>query len=1130
MGMPKFRLTQLSFASEVKDWINDIIKRLGLRFEYADIEVEDPRRKRADVILWERRPVKPALLIEIWDARTPIWDARTPPYKSALDLALSKAWKNNIPYFAIWNLTHFYCWATFEKGDVLDKLWWPHSGVSEIVCDAITYDDAILKYSESIKKHLEIFLKEFEQVYYGVKTKPSLGIDERFIYRLRGTIHALSIPIFESIKRMAMENMEFRRAVTKFFGEQGWSFKGVDEDFDKVSRQHIYLLVNKILFYNVLRSKYGNLLPKIVIPETDLTGSELKNRLDNYFKRAYEIAGNFETILLTDFLDSIIPPDEVVSLLKDFIHKIGEYDFSKINYEILGNIFQRLIPENERHKLGQYYTRSDVVGLIVGFCVRNADDKVLDGACGAGTFLIRSYVRKKLLNPRKAHRELLEDLYGVDIAKFPAHLSMINLASRDLSEIENHPNIIQRDFFDILPANEYFSTELRIETLSGRRRTIKMSKEFDVVVMNPPYTRQEEIEDILEEEKSKAYKRCIEDWKTISRYPRGKKPKLSKRSSIYVYFFIHGGYFLKEGGRLGLITSNSWLDADYGRHLQRFFLENFKIKAIIESKVEKWFEDPKINTAITILEKCFNPEERNNNLVKFVQLKRPLTEFIPPTEDEKERWTYVEKVVKFIDSKECHYEDDKIRIFTKKQKELWEEGYDEEKKEYVGSKWGKYIRAPDIFFKVLMKGPFIPLRMVAKIGRGLRTGCNDFFYLNEDKAHKLGIINYVKPVIKSPKDSNYILLSKTKLKNRVFTVNVDLEALKGTKAYEYIKLGEREGVPNKRSKRERWWSLDEECIDPDILIPVQLWETHKVFYKDIQERVFFDQQLSGIKVDFPALAKVICAFLNSTLGNLFLEVIVRRQLGEGSLQLAPIDLKSLPVLNPLTLDEIKREKISKAFDEFCKREIFTVFEEIGVEAQRVLLDKVRPERKKLDKVIMDEVLNLTEEEQLEVYRSVVDLVRSRIEMAKSGEKNVVDIDIDELVNSVLKDVERFYGIQPRRFPEDYISECPCRVIEVPNGSKVETGFDLEGPYVKIDDVKIRCSSIYEAKFIEYAVLAGKTRISIPLDEDVLRNAVEERGKLIRDAKTKIKEFLNETMVDRKLREKVRFETFRRLGI
>jgi len=1125
LSMSKFRFTQLSFASEVKDWINDIIKSLSLKFDGADIEIVDPSRKRADVILWEKRLVKPALLVEIWDARTPPWEY-------ALDSALSKAWKNNIPYFAVWNLTHFYCWATFEKGDAIDKLWWPHEGVSEVVSDAITYDDAILKYSESIKKYLEIFLREFEQVYYGVKARPPLGIDERFIYRLRGTIHALSIPIFEHVKRMAIEDVEFRKVLGKFFREQGWSFKGVDEDFEKVSRQYVYLLVNKILFYNVLRSKYGNLLPKIMIPEIGLTGRELKDRLDSYFKKAYEVTGNFETILLTDFLDSITPPDEVVGLLKDFIHRIGEYDFSKINYEILGNIFQRLIPENERHKLGQYYTRSDVVDLIVGFCVRNADDKVLDGACGAGTFLIRSYVRKKLLNPKKTHRDLLEDLYGVDIARFPAHLSMINLASRDLSEIENYPNIIQRDFFDILPENEYFFTELRIETLSRKRKTIKIPKEFDAVVMNPPYTRQEEMEDILEEEKKKAYKRCIDDWKTMNRYPKGKEPKLSKRSSIYVYFFIHGVFFLREGGRLGLITSNSWLDVDYGGDLQRFLLENFKIKAIIESKVERWFIDADINTAITILERCSNAEERNNNLVRFVQLKRPLSEFIPPIEDEGERWIYVEKLIKFIESREGYYEDDKIRIFTKKQKELWEEGYEEEEKEYVGSKWGKYIRAPNIFFKILTKGSFIPFRMVAKIGRGLRTGCNDFFYLDEDKACKLGIINYVKPLIKSPKDSNYVLLSKTRLKNRVFTVNLDLEALKDTKAYEYIKLGEREGVPGKRGKKEKWWSLDEECIDPDILIPVQLWEAHKIFYKDIQERIFFDQQLSGIKVNSSFLAKVICAYLNSTLGNLFLEVIGRSQLGQGSLQLASIDLKSLPVLSPLTLDESKREKISRAFDELCKREILTVFEEIGAEApEDVSLNKVRSDRRELDKIIMGEVLNLTEEEQLEVYRAVVDLVKSRIERARSAQKKrVEELDVDKLVDSVLKDVERLYGIQPRRFPEDYIGGCPCKVVEIPRGSKVEAGFDLEGPYVRVDDVKIRCKSIHEAKYIEYAVLAGKTRIPIPLDEDVLRKAVEERGKLIRDAKAKIEEFLNETMVDRKLKEKVRIEVFRRLGI
>jgi hypothetical protein len=56
--------------------------------------------------------------------------------------------------------------------------------------------------------------------------------------------------------------------------------------------------------------------------------------------------------------------------------------------------------------------------------------------------------------------------------------------------------------------------------------------------MNPPYTRQEEMEDILEEEKEKAYNRCIEDWKVMSNYPKGKEPKFSKRASIYVHFFI----------------------------------------------------------------------------------------------------------------------------------------------------------------------------------------------------------------------------------------------------------------------------------------------------------------------------------------------------------------------------------------------------------------------------------------------------------------------------------------------------------------------------------------------------------------------------------------------------------------
>lgn len=113
------------------------------------------------------------------------------------------------------------------------------------------------------------------------------------------------------------------------------------------------------------------------------------------------------------------------------VEVLGRYDFSKLGYEVIGRIFEKLIPDEERHILGQYFTNADVVDLILRFCVKHESDKVLDPACGAGTFLVRSYQHKKLMNQRLAHEDVLKALWGNDIAKFPAHLTTINLAIND---------------------------------------------------------------------------------------------------------------------------------------------------------------------------------------------------------------------------------------------------------------------------------------------------------------------------------------------------------------------------------------------------------------------------------------------------------------------------------------------------------------------------------------------------------------------------------------------------------------------------------------------------------------------------------------------------------------------------
>ena len=1107
--------TEMTFASRVVAWMNEIIKQENLPFDRADIEIMDETRKRPDIILWQRRMVKKALLLEV---KRPDAD----PWGKVLDDALSKAWRNNIPYFATWNVNRFFSWETLATGTVIDKLWYPHAGVNEVVVRVRSLDE-IDKYEDIIKKFLRDFLKEFADIYYQIKAKPLLAIDERFIYRLRATMDALSIPVFNALKSRYKTDQKFKESLKKWFLEQGWTFTSSDEDFEKVARQYILLLIDKIMFYNVLSIKRK--LPKIEIPDR-VSGRELRNILQSCFKEC--LKENYETVFATDFIDSIEPPDEAADQLKVFISKISEHDFARIGYEILGRIFERLIPDKERHKLGQYFTRPDIVDLIVGFCVKHSDDKVLDGGCGAGTFLVRSYMRKKKIEPSKVHKELLEELYGIDIAKFPAHLATINLAIRGLSERENYPKILCEDFFDVKPGKEsiIIPLEYATEGLSVEKVKVKVPY-FQAVVMNPPYTRQEEMEDIIAQEKAKVRRICIKDWIEISKgkYNSKKKPTLSKRSSIYVYFFIHASSFLKKGGRLGLITSNSWLDVDYGVGLQRFFLENFKIKAIIESKIERWFEDADINTALTILERCQDQKARDENVVKFVQLKKALKEFIPPTENEYERWNHVERFISLIEEKQEHYDDENLRIFPKKQKQLWEEGYDIELKEYFGSKWGKYIRAPGIFFKILEKGNnrIVPLKKVASVVGGIITGSNDFFYLTGEKAKKLGIEDeFLVPTVKTPRELNTILFTKYDLKYKIFYVTKDKSDLRGTNTLRYIEAAEKRGVNDAPMfKGRKYWYQIPELKVADLLWPDLRYLRHVCHIN--QDNTPFEHNYYGIIPKNPEHTIPLCAYLNSTIAWLFMEILGRTGLGQGAIRLVGKDLRTFPVVQ-----NIDPERLSQAFKLLCARQVDSVFKELGANSvEKLSLDKIRSDRRELDQIIMGEILGLTTEEQLEVYRAVIDLVKSRIERAKSVKrrKKITAIDINSLVSSIINEV----GTRLKRFPDDYIGTCECNIIQVPRGP-AEAGSDLQGFYVRFRDKELRFTSIYQAKYIEYAASSGYTSIKVPKDEYRIKKVVQEYDKSLKDVRRLVDSYVEASVPDRKLRDRVKAEVWRRLTL
>lgn len=649
--------------------MNQIIKEENLLFERVDVQWEimsstttasirkrqKDKRWFADIIIWEKFLVKPACIIEFKPPNTG-WTPYTP---ELIDDAENKAIKISpqSKFFGTWNTNRLVIFKTFEEdaNSIVER----RQGTYQI-CDVKHLEQIWTpNIKEQIKGKLRDFLIEFSNIYEEKKELNKLPADSFFIYVIRSYVESTFYEISKCVKEEYNQNSAFKENFIEWFVEQGWLPPQNDDDFERASRQYSYLLVDKILFYYLLKAnKYK--LQDIHLPANLKDPKTFKSSIQSYFNSALMATGDFEPIFAVNFIEKLPLPKDIIPSLVFFVNGFSRYDVSKISYADIGHLYDNLIPENERHIMGQYFTESLVVDLINRFCISRPEQVVADFGCGVGTFLVRAYALKKHLATEVEHIGILQTLYGLDVSKFASHLSAINLTIRDLSSAMNYPQVANSDFFK-LKFGEQFPIGVPTFNLDGGSEIKRFTdfEQVDVVVGNPPYTREQEIE----ERSFQGYKRSIiqnieKEWEN--------KYHLPLKSSIYVHFFFHAIKFLKNGGRLGYITSNSWLDANYGNALKEFLLGETKILAIIESRIEKWFSDPEVNTIITVVEKCSNKKQRDSNEVAFVSIKKPLNEIIGEGDFDAIQ-SFVSKIIEAKD----RTNDDIMRVIKKRQGSLY---------------------------------------------------------------------------------------------------------------------------------------------------------------------------------------------------------------------------------------------------------------------------------------------------------------------------------------------------------------------------------------------------------------------------------------------------------------------------
>ena len=212
-----------------------------------------------------------------------------------------------------------------------------------------------------------------------------IEVDWLFISRLRSFVSFLSNQLESVIKRLEKDE-KFAKTFETFRNKVG------DVSSEQIARETAYLLMNKIVFYKILERHYS--LPKLK-PLSAPDGKSFHEFLKTYFRKAIEITKDFEPIFITEFYDDIPLPDKdyVFDEINAFIKEMDTYKLEEIGSDVVGYIYEELIPDEERHKLGQFYTPPPIAELITKWAIRTHKDIVLDPAVGSGTFLVKAYQR-----------------------------------------------------------------------------------------------------------------------------------------------------------------------------------------------------------------------------------------------------------------------------------------------------------------------------------------------------------------------------------------------------------------------------------------------------------------------------------------------------------------------------------------------------------------------------------------------------------------------------------------------------------------------------------------------------------------------------------------------------------------
>ena len=849
----------------------------------------------------DKKSMFPDVLLYADEAQTRIlqgWELKMPDVSITNEALICDAQRKaealGLNSFVIWNFTYGKLYIRNTDGIFVEAQVWDGTDYIKSREDVSTFKKEWLAVLKDIVLTVNEFLVTGSIRTSLLESTVSDGLMTEIIQRNKGISS-------QYLMSSAAKDMEMERRLNLW-----WRTFRDEYDMDEKNMYAAYaktiLLnwVNRILFANVIKRYHSCAyrIDEITLEITPARGNEIINQIVK--------EGDFYSVFHGVEYSEKVPEDawNDIVLYNQFL---AESRIEKIDQKALQRILEKTVNTAKREIRGQFTTPAPLAELLCQITVLDWTKPCGDLCAGTGT-IAQALLRNKVLrlaNTADAYKSTwISDKY-----EYP--LQIANIALTDIRTLNLPLNLFQADVFTV-DVGEKVSIKSPVDGSVHQKEIPK----FGAILSNLPFVKYNKVA-TDELEYIYRYRQIIKETTGIM-FTSGK-------TDLYNFLPFKLYELLEEGGRLGIIISNSWLGTDVGLKFFRALQYYYEIKAIVISNSGRWFQNADVIGTMVVLQKKDISSPDPSLEIPFWLLNRDIWEMTDKEQSD------------FIDSVVLQKEDPTIaemRIY--KISEI----------EKITAKGVTLnVLFHDVTWMDKLDRCLVPVEKYLTIKRGERRGWNDLFYPQKDSGIEK---EYFRPVLKKPaKLQSYIAQTDKmafcchKSKDELLEAG-HFGALRWIEKFEKIKNSTGELLPSALGRPGLYWYEMDDGAKADFVTAIN--PDKRLFVARFEESTFVDQRFTRMLLkDSGVSPELLHALLNSLYGMFAMEAIGFGR-GLGVLDASSAKLKKMYMIDPSSVSSEEAGEIVRLFSKIKLRKVKNVEEELE-----------DPDRKAFDRKVLEAV-------------------------------------------------------------------------------------------------------------------------------------------------------------------------------